>query len=131
MRDSFLRQFKEEVNLFVEERDWSQFQTPKNLSMALAVESSELLEIFQWLTASESQEINNSAFPKKEIQNELADILAYLLRLADVLEIDLELAIQNKIAINAKKYPAKGAKTPISKSLCRRISCPKGIKEKV
>ena len=96
-------------------RNWQKYHSPKNLSMALAVESSELLEIFQWLTPDESQEINNIAFQKIEIQNELADILACLLRLADVLEIDLEAAIKNKIAKNMEKYPDKGAKTPIPK----------------
>ena len=100
---------------FAFERNWQKYHSPKNLSMALAVESSELLEIFQWLTTEESQDKNNFAFPKKEAQNELADILAYLLRLADVLEIDLEVALQKKIAENATKYPADGEKTPTSK----------------
>ena len=83
--------------------------------MALSVEASELLEIFQWLTLEESQDKNNIAFRKKDVQDELADILTYLLMLADVLEINLETAIQQKISENAKKYPADGEKTPISK----------------
>ena len=100
---------------FSNERNWEKYHSPKNLSMALSVEASELLEIFQWLTLEESQDKNNIAFRKKDVQDELADILTYLLMLADVLEINLETAIQQKISENAKKYPADGEKTPISK----------------
>ena len=100
---------------FAFERNWQKYHSPKNLSMALSVEASELVEIFQWLTIEESENKNDISFRKKEVQNELADILSYLLRLADVLEIDLETSIQQKIAENAIKYPAYGEKTPISK----------------
>ena len=100
---------------FSNERNWGKYHSPKNLSMALSVEASELLEIFQWLTLEESQDKNNISFRKKDVQDELADILTYLLMLADVLEINLETAIQQKISENAKKYPADGEKTPISK----------------
>ena len=100
---------------FSNERNWEKYHSPKNLSMALSVEASELLEIFQWLTLEESQDQNSIAFRKKDVQDELADILTYLLMLADVLEINLETAIQQKISENAKKYPADGEKTPISK----------------
>ena len=100
---------------FSNERNWQKYHSPKNLSMALSVEASELLEIFQWLTLEESQDKNNISFRKKDVQDELADILTYLLMLADVLEINLETAIQQKISENAKKYPADGEKTPISK----------------
>ena len=100
---------------FAFERNWQKYHSPKNLSMALSVEASELVEIFQWLTIEESENKKDIPFRKKEVQNELADILSYLLRLADVLEIDLETAIQQKIAENAIKYPADGKKTPISK----------------
>ena len=100
---------------FSNERNWQKYHSPKNLSMALSVEASELLEIFQWLTLEESQDKNNIAFRKKDVQDELADILTYLLMLADALGINLEEAIQQKISENAKKYPAAGEKTPISK----------------
>ena len=100
---------------FSHERNWQKYHSPKNLSMALSVEASELLEIFQWLTLEESQDQNSIAFRKKDVQDELADILTYLLMLADVLGINLEEAIQQKISENAKKYPADGEKTPISK----------------
>ena len=100
---------------FSNERNWQKYHSPKNLSMALSVEASELLEIFQWLTLEESQDKNNISFRKKDVQDELADILTYLLMLADVLERNLETAIQQKISENAKKYPADGEKTPISK----------------
>ena len=100
---------------FSNERNWEKYHSPKNLSMALSVEASELLEIFQWLTLEESQDKNNISFRKKDVQDELADILTFLLMLADVLEINLETAIQQKISENAKKYPADGEKTTISK----------------
>ena len=69
---------------FAFERNWQKYHSPKNLSMALSVEASELVEIFQWLTIEESENKNDISFRKKEVQNELADILSYLLRLAAV-----------------------------------------------
>ena len=92
-----------EIREFVAERDWGQFHTPKNLSMALAVEAAELMEHFQWLTPEASF---NFPVPKKEkISHELADILVYLLRLSDVLQIDLIEATRKKISQNREKYP--------------------------
>ena len=97
---------------FSNERNWEKYHSPKNLSMALSVEASELLEIFQWLTLEESQDKNNISFRKKDVQDELADILTYLLMLADVLEINLETAIQQKISENAKKISSRWRKNP-------------------
>ena len=103
MMDSFLRQFNEEVNLFVDERDWSQFQTPKNLSMALIVEAAELVEHFQWMQPKESDSL--SADKTKQVSEELADILIYTIRLADRLGVDLEQAARDKLEKNRSKYP--------------------------
>ncbi len=92
-----------ELREFSKERDWDQFHSPKNLSMALAAEAGELLEHFQWLNEAESQCMDNSK--KLEVSLEMADILLYLVRLSDVLNIDLMQASHKKIALNHKKYP--------------------------
>lgn len=93
---------------FARERDWEQFHTPKNLAMALIVETAELVEHFQWLTPEQSLQLD--AEKREEVRQELADNLIYLTRLADILGIDLVDAAFAKIAINAAKYPAERAK---------------------
>ena len=100
---------------FARDRDWEQYHTPKNISMALSVEAAELLEIFQWMTPDESIAVRNSQSQKQPVEDELGDILNYVLRLADVLDIDLEQAVSNKMEKNALKYPAAGPMTPRSK----------------
>ncbi|MSP18164.1 MAG: nucleotide pyrophosphohydrolase [Bdellovibrionales bacterium] len=95
---------------FVKDREWDVFHTPKNLTMALAGEVGELVEIFQWLTPEESFEVMKSPKTCQEIQHELADILYYTLRLADRLDVDLEKALIEKLKQNAKRYPVKLAK---------------------
>lgn len=95
---------------FAKERDWDQFHTPKNLVMALSVECSELVEIFQWLNEQESQDVMCDATSAERIRHEVADITVYLLRIADKLGIDLERAIDEKMKHNAKKYPAELAR---------------------
>lgn len=91
---------------FADERDWAQFHTPKNLVMALVGEVGELIEHFQWLTPEESAEVMNSDTSARRIADELADVLIYLVRLADVLGVDLLDAARSKLASNAKRYPA-------------------------
>lgn len=91
---------------FAAEREWEQFHTPKNLAMALAGESGELLEIFQWLTPEESTAVMDDPVRAPQVREEMADVFAYLLRLADVLDLDLEQALVEKIEANARKYPA-------------------------
>ena len=86
-------------------RDWEQFHTPKNLSMALSVEASELLEIFQWQKADEYKNANKKQ--KEMIKDEIADIFYYLVRISDKLDIDIEKALINKMKKNRKKYPKK------------------------
>lgn len=89
---------------FAAERDWEQFHSPKNLSMALIAEAAELIEHFQWLTEEESGAL--AAAKRDEVRLELADILIYLIRIADRLDVDLVAAARDKIAINEVRYPA-------------------------
>lgn len=92
------------LRAFAEARDWDQFHSPKNLNMALMVEVAELMEHFQWLT--EEQSGNLSPDKKTVVAEELADILLYLIRLADKLDVDLNDAALRKLEKNALKYPA-------------------------
>jgi len=89
-------------------RDWQQFHTPKNLAMALSVESAELLEHFQWLTAAQSSRLD--VRQKRAVADEIADVLLYLIRLADVLDIDPLESAQRKLGENATKYPVAKAR---------------------
>jgi NTP pyrophosphatase (non-canonical NTP hydrolase) len=93
---------------FAEERDWDKFHSPKNLAAALSVEAAELLEHFQWLTESESTTLSEEK--RREVSEELADVLLYLIRLADKLEIDLPQAAELKLHKNAEKYPVEKSK---------------------
>lgn len=88
---------------FAAERDWEQFHSPKNLASALSVEAAELLEHFQWLTDAQSQALSEDK--RVEVGHEMADVLLYLLQLADKLGIDLVDAAHRKMALNAVKYP--------------------------
>ena len=90
---------------FAAARDWEQFHTPKNLAMALAGEAGELLEIFQWLTPEQSARITDTSKGKEAVEHELADVLGYVIRLADVLGIDLVQALWTKLQFNGEKYP--------------------------
>ena len=93
---------------FADDRDWEQFHSPKNLVMALSVEVAELSEHFQWLTQQQSLQL--SPDQKQAVGEELADVLIYLVRLADRLDIDLLVETEKKIALNAKKYPVDQSK---------------------
>ncbi|GAB4341371.1 MAG: nucleotide pyrophosphohydrolase [Desulfobulbaceae bacterium] len=90
---------------FAAERDWEQFHSPKNLAMALGVEVAELAEHFQWLTQEQSLRLQPSK--REAVEEELADVLIYLVRLADRLNVDLLDAAERKLARNAEKYPAE------------------------
>ena len=100
-----LQLLKKKIRKFADERDWDQFHSPKNLAMALIVEAAELVEHFQWLT--EEQSCSLPADKLSEIEMELADILIYLVRIADKLNIDLDRAALKKLQSNAEKYPAE------------------------
>jgi NTP pyrophosphatase (non-canonical NTP hydrolase) len=95
---------------FAQERDWQQFHSPKNLVMALSGEVGELTEIFQWMTEADSH--GAAAAPKtaQAVSDELADVALYLIRLADVLGVDLNAAIGSKLVSNAAKYPVESAR---------------------
>ena len=93
---------------FADERDWSQFHTPKNLAASLSIEAAEVLEHFQWLTDEQSK--NLSPEQRDKVALEIADVLLYLLQLADKLQIDPVAAAKNKLDINAEKYPADKAR---------------------
>ena len=95
----------EQLRAFADERDWQQFHSPKNLSMAISVESAELLEHFQWLTEEQSKQLSPEA--KQEVAYEMADIFLYLLRMSDQLDINLIDSARSKICINAEKYPVE------------------------
>jgi NTP pyrophosphatase (non-canonical NTP hydrolase) len=90
---------------FARERDWEQFHSPKNLSMALAGEAGELLEHFQWLSETQSEDLD--ADKKEAVGMEMADILIYLVRLAERLDVDLVDAAYRKIAVNEQRYPTQ------------------------
>ncbi len=92
------------ISRFADERDWEQFHSPKNLAMALIVEAGELVEHFQWLTQQQSRELDDEQ--RRAVSLEMADVLIYLVRMADRLNVDLLLAAEKKLAINAEKYPA-------------------------
>lgn len=104
-RDLPVAALQARLRAFAASRDWNQFHTPKNLSMALAGEAGELLEIFQWLTADESERLRFSSEAAARVADEAADILIYLLQLADSLDIDLAKAIEDKLTKNAANYP--------------------------
>ena len=104
MTDSQLEQLSRRLHRFAQERDWEQFHSPKNLSMALIGECGELVEHFQWLTEEQSHALPPETFA--EVELEMADIQIYLLRLAERLGVDLLGAVERKIAINEHKYPA-------------------------
>ena len=93
------------VAQFAHERDWQRFHSPKNLTMALAGEVGELLEIFQWQTEAESRAAARHPDTARAVRDELADVLIYFVRLADVLGVDLDEACRSKLATNAEKYP--------------------------
>lgn len=100
-----LTELRDAMRRFAAERAWERFHTPKNLAMALSGEAGELIEHFQWLTAEESASL--PAPVREEVALEMADVLLYLVRLGDVLDIDLAEAARRKIAINAGRYPAE------------------------
>lgn len=99
-----LSDLRDRLRQFAVERDWEQFHVPKNLAMSVAIEAAEIMEHFQWLTPDESAAL--PAPQRAAVAREIADVLLYLVRLADVLDIDPVEAALDKLAINARKYPA-------------------------
>lgn len=105
MADSRLADLQQRIRDFAHDRDWDKFHTPKNLAMAIASEVGELVEIFQWLTPQESARPTLADEHAAAAADELADIAIYLLRLADVLDVDLLAAVEAKIERNERRYP--------------------------
>ncbi|MEO7495008.1 MAG: nucleotide pyrophosphohydrolase [Massilia sp.] len=101
---SDLIRLRDLARAFAAERDWDQFHTPKNLASALCVEAAELLEPFQWLASGSAEELGERKLA--EVRHEMADVLVYLVRLADKLDVDLGTAVDEKMALNRLKYPA-------------------------
>jgi len=105
---SELTELIERIKAFAAERDWDQFHSPKNLSMALIAEAAELVEHFQWLTEEQSYTLSDDKLA--EVRLELADIFVYLLRMSEKLGVDLVQAAHQKISLNEEKYPAEQVK---------------------
>ena len=106
---------QEKLTVFSDERNWDQFQSPKNLSMGLVREATELMELFQWLTEKQSVDIVNSEKQMAFVREEIADVFLFLVRLADKLGVDIEKAALKKIEINVTKYPVNLSKGNIEK----------------
>lgn len=98
------------LDAFASEREWGQFHSPKNLVMALTGEVGELSELFQWMPEEASREVSKDANLALAVQDEIADVLFYLVRLASVLKVDLNAAATRKLEINANKYPVAKAR---------------------
>ena len=97
---------RQAVQQFVDERDWRQFHTPKNLSMSLAIEAAELMEHFQWLDVPASVAYSRDPAHRSQIADEMADVCCYLLSLANAIDLDLSMAVRDKLVKNAHNYPA-------------------------
>ena len=103
-----LRELRDAVRRFSAERDWDRYHAPKNLAMALSVEAAELLEHFQWISEEDSKRLSAERLAK--VREELADVLIYLVRLADKLDVDLLAAARDKLVLNAVRYPVDKAR---------------------
>lgn len=112
MRDEVttVGQLRERVMAFARERDWVQFHSPKNLSMALAAESGELMEHFLWSESAASQGVVEDPQKRQKIADELADVVIYALEFANISGLDVAAAIEAKLAQNAAKYPVEKAR---------------------
>ncbi|MBL9094869.1 MAG: nucleotide pyrophosphohydrolase [Planctomycetaceae bacterium] len=102
-----IAELRELVRKFVDERDWNQFHTPKNLAMSVAVEAAELMEHFQWLTPEAAAAMAGDAGKRDAVGEELADVLCYTLALANALRLDVADCVERKMVKNALKYPAE------------------------
>lgn len=106
-RKTTVNDLREMVRQFVDARDWQQFHSPKNLSMALAIEAAELMEHFQWISTDASRTIGEDNARLAAVGEELADVVCYALAIANELEIDVSVAMRDKMQKNERKYPAE------------------------
>ena len=104
-----LTELQARLRVFAAQRQWQPFHSPKNLAMALMVEAAELQELFQWLTPEESQQLTADPAQKERVGEEMADVLLYLLQLADHTGVDLRDAVERKLVKNALKHPVPPA----------------------
>ena len=108
-QETCVADLRELVRQFVDERDWQQYHSPKNLSMSLAIEAAELMEHFQWISTDESRLTGDDADKLAAVGEELADVLCYCLAIANELDIDVATTMRNKMKKNAVKYPKGSA----------------------
>jgi NTP pyrophosphatase (non-canonical NTP hydrolase) len=99
-----IKKLQEQIKEFCKDRDWDQFHTPKNIAASISIEASELLQLFQWAQGAKWSELQDKEL-KKEVEEELADVLIYLLRFSDLSGIDIEKVIEEKLIKNENKYP--------------------------
>lgn len=104
--DTTVAQLREEMAAFIRERDWEQFHDPKNLSIAIATEAAELMEHFRWIKNDPSRELLQDPEAKRQVAEELADVLAFALSFANTAGIDITSSLRAKMEKNARKYPA-------------------------
>jgi len=104
--DTTVAALRQDIGRFVRERDWDQFHDPKNLSIAIATEAAELMEHFRWIKNDDSREWIKQPKAKADVAEELADVIAFALSFANSADIDITTALRDKIAKNARKYPA-------------------------
>ena len=104
-----IKKLQEQIKEFCKDRDWDQFHTPKNIAASISIEASELLQLFQWAQGAKWSELQDKEL-KKEVEEELADVLIYLLRFSDLSGIDIEKVIEEKLIKNASKYPISKSK---------------------
>jgi NTP pyrophosphatase (non-canonical NTP hydrolase) len=119
--ETTVAQLRQLVEQFVDERDWHQFHTPKNLSMSLAIEAAELMEHFQWLTPEQSRAVAGQPERLTAVGEELADVLCYGLAMANELGLNVSTIVRDKMAKNTQKYPAqryRGRFGPENPNLC-------------
>ena len=104
-QDTTFKSLKDEIESFIHEREWEQFHSPKNLSMALAIEAAELMDIFKWHSSDEAWELVDDEKVRRDVEDELADIIVYGLAFANRHNIDVSSAIRRKMVKNGRKYP--------------------------
>lgn len=104
--ETTVAELREMVQRFVDERDWHRFHAPKNLAMSMAIEAAELMEHFQWITTDASRRVGDEKSKLLAIGEEIADVLCYLLAMANELNLDLSTTVRRKMERNAAKYPA-------------------------
>jgi NTP pyrophosphatase (non-canonical NTP hydrolase) len=104
-----IKKLQEQIKEFCKDRDWDQFHTPKNIAASISIEASELLQLFQWAQGAKWSELQDKEL-KKEVEEELADVLIYLLRFSDLSGIDIEKVIEEKLIKNENKYPISKSK---------------------